>query len=121
MNIHAKQLLTAAVLAAGLMATSSVHAHCGACAKGGKPENHDHAKAESTPDAYPLETCVVSGRKLGSMGEPYVHKTDEGTEVRFCCKGCLPAFKKSPDTYLKKIVDASEAEKTMPSEDSEKK
>lgn len=51
---------------------------------------------------YPLDTCVVSGEKLGSMGEPFVI-THEGTEVRFCCDGCLPKFKKDPATYLAKL------------------
>jgi YHS domain-containing protein len=60
------------------------------------------------PEPYPLDTCVVSGMKLGSMGEPYVHHTADGTEVRFCCKGCLPAFEKSPENYLEKIEAAAE-------------
>ena len=51
---------------------------------------------------YPLDTCVVSGEKLGSMGEPFVI-THEGIEVRFCCDGCLPTFKKEPAKYLAKL------------------
>lgn len=51
---------------------------------------------------YPLDTCVVAGGKLGSMGKPItlVHK---GREVKFCCSGCEPKFKADPDKYLKKI------------------
>ncbi|MFT6862821.1 MAG: YHS domain-containing protein [Akkermansiaceae bacterium] len=51
---------------------------------------------------YPLDTCVVSGEKLGSMGEPFVI-THEGTEVRFCCDSCVPKFKKDPSKYLAKL------------------
>lgn len=61
-------------------------------------------KARSS-DAYPLDTCVVSGMKLGSMGDPYVHKVGD-KEVRFCCKGCLPKFEKDQAKYLKKLEAA---------------
>jgi len=54
------------------------------------------AKVESE---YPLDTCVVSDEKLGSMGEPFVI-THEGTEVRFCCDACVPKFEKDPAKYL---------------------
>jgi len=49
--------------------------------------------------AYPLATCVVSGEKLGEMGEPV--KIDyQGTEVRFCCNKCVAEFNKDPKKYL---------------------
>lgn len=54
------------------------------------------------PNPYPLETCPVSGGKLGGMGDPFVYE-HEGREVRFCCKGCLPKFQKDPAKYLKAI------------------
>ncbi len=66
------------------------------------------AKADKQ-NAYPLDTCVVSGMKLGSMGEPYVHKVGD-QEVRFCCKGCLPRFEKDPAKYLKKLEPEVESE-----------
>lgn len=58
---------------------------------------------------YPLDVCVVSGKKLGSMGEPFVYN-HEGTEVQFCCDGCLPAFKKDPSKYTAKLTAAEVAE-----------
>jgi len=60
------------------------------------------AQLSNVESGYPLDTCVVSGEKLGSMGEPFVI-THEGTEVRFCCDGCLPKFKKDPAKYLAKL------------------
>ena len=60
------------------------------------------AVAEEPASGYPLTTCVVSGMRLGSMGAPYVHKVGD-TEVRFCCKACLPKFEKNPEGYLKKL------------------
>jgi len=56
---------------------------------------------------YTLKTCVVSGDKLGEMGDPYVFEY-EGREIKFCCKGCVKDFKKEPAKYLKKI-DEEEA------------
>ena len=57
------------------------------------------------PKPYPLTVCVVSGEKLGAMGEPkaIVH---EGREIKFCCGGCEPDFKKDPGKYLKKLDGA---------------
>jgi YHS domain-containing protein len=63
----------------------------------------DNAAQPAEP--YPLETCVISGAKLDSMGGPYIHK-HEGTEVRFCCRGCLPRFNRDPAKYLK-IIEAA--------------
>ncbi|MDA7880869.1 hypothetical protein N9A94_01015 [Akkermansiaceae bacterium] len=60
------------------------------------------AETKKIDSEYPLDTCVVSGKKLGSMGDPFVI-THEGIEVRFCCDGCLPTFKKEPAKYLAKL------------------
>jgi len=58
---------------------------------------------------YPLDTCVVSGEKLGgSMGDPYVFVQD-GQEVKLCCKSCLKDFTKEPAKYLKKIQETAKA------------
>jgi YHS domain-containing protein len=54
---------------------------------------------------YTLKTCVVSGDKLGEMGDPYVYEY-KGREIKFCCKGCLKDFNKEPEKYIKKIEEA---------------
>jgi len=54
---------------------------------------------------YPLDTCVVSGEKLGEHGKAYVFK-HERREIKLCCKSCLKDFKKDPAKYLKKIEEA---------------
>jgi hypothetical protein len=62
--------------------------------------------AEQLP-TYPLQTCVVSGEKLGGeMGKPvdYLH---QGRLVRFCCKGCIKQFNAEPAKFLKVIDDAA--------------
>ena len=65
------------------------------------------AEAEKKADAkpYPMDTCVVSGEKLGNHGDPYILEY-EGREIRFCCKGCKKDFLKDPATYLKKLDEA---------------
>lgn len=60
------------------------------------------AKTAEAKADYPLDVCVVSGEKLGSMGEPHII-THDGTEVRFCCDSCLPEFEKDPAKYLAKL------------------
>jgi hypothetical protein len=62
---------------------------------------------------YPLDTCVVSGDKLGDMGKPleYIFKQAGQPDrlVRFCCGDCPPKFEKEPAKYLKIIDDAAAA------------
>lgn len=55
---------------------------------------------------YPLETCVVSGEKLGEGGMKTYTFTHEGQEVKLCCKSCMKDFKKDPAKYMKKIQEA---------------
>lgn len=69
---------------------------------------HPEKSADAT-DQYPIDTCVVSGMKLGSMGDPYVHQVGD-KEVRFCCKGCLPRFEKNQEAYLQKLEPAKTAD-----------
>jgi YHS domain-containing protein len=69
----------------------------------------DEKKKPAGKDAYPLDTCVVSGEKLGGdMGEA-VKYDHNGREVRFCCKGCIDTFRKDPDKYLNKLDEAAKA------------
>jgi len=60
--------------------------------------------ASQTP-YYPPDTCVVSGKKLGAMGEP-VNYIDGNTLVRFCCKDCLPKFQENRDEYRSSLDQA---------------
>jgi len=66
----------------------------------------DEAKPAAKP--YPLDTCIVTDEKLDADPDmksySFVH---EGQEIKLCCKSCLKKFNKSPETYLKKLKDAS--------------
>jgi YHS domain-containing protein len=61
--------------------------------------------AAALPDgvkAYPLDTCLVSGEKLGDMGDAVVI-IYQGQQVKFCCDSCVPKFNKDPKRYLAKL------------------
>lgn len=62
------------------------------------------AEPTTAPSAkpYPLDTCLVSGKPLGSMGDA-VAIVHEGQEIKFCCSGCVAPFKKEPQKYLGKL------------------
>jgi YHS domain-containing protein len=70
-----------------------------------KTEAKPQAAKPAAQETYPLDTCIVSGSKLGAMGDPVVYKY-EGREIRFCCSGCISKFEKDPKTYLKKMDEA---------------
>ncbi len=75
--------------------------------------------AQAPAADYPLNTCVVSGEDLGSMGDAfdYIHKADGQPDrlVRMCCEGCVKKFKKDPAKYLARI-DAAKADATAKSD-----
>lgn len=61
----------------------------------------DAALIEAQRPNYKVDVCVVSGEKLGSMGDPI--DVLYGTRlVRLCCKGCTKAVaKKGPELIAK--------------------
>jgi len=65
-----------------------------------QPAKTGENKAAAKP--YPLDTCIVSGEKLGGMGKPFVF-VYQGQEIKLCCQGCKPKFDKDPAKYLKKL------------------
>lgn len=67
-----------------------------------KKDESGTAAASPEVKPYPLDVCLVSGEKLGSMGEPtsLVHG---GQEIKFCCDSCEPKFQKDPAKYLSNL------------------
>lgn len=59
--------------------------------------------AVAAADAYPLNTCPISGKELS--GEA-VSKEYEGRQVRFCCGGCPGAFEKDTEASFAKLDQA---------------
>lgn len=60
------------------------------------------AAESSVAKPYPLEVCLVSGEKLGSMGEP-VTIVHERQTIKFCCDSCQPDFEADPEKFLSKL------------------
>ena len=67
-----------------------------------KEETAATTDTRSAATPYSIDTCLVSGEKLGTMGEPVVI-VHEGREIKFCCDSCVPEFKKNPEKYLGKL------------------
>lgn len=67
--------------------------------------------ADASGDVYTLDTCPVSGMKLGSMGDAVVKEID-GREVRFCCGNCPEKFEADAATYIQKIDTAIAKQQT---------
>ena len=70
-------------------------------------DHPEHDPTAQASDGYPIDFCLVSGAKLGSMGKP-VTLEYEGRTLKFCCDSCISAFQESPDEYLKKLDEAAE-------------
>jgi YHS domain-containing protein len=97
------KLLTTIVAAASLfVGTSSAFAQPDADKKGDKPATAKAEKSDRVGDLYALDTCPISGKKLGTMGSPVV-KTYDGREVRFCCDACPPKFEKDQAASMAKV------------------
>jgi len=86
-----------------VLAVSVLAAPFAALAADEKAEKLDKPDPKLKP--YTLKTCVVSGDKLGEMGEPPLYKYKD-REIKFCCKDCVKDFNKAPDKYIKKIEEA---------------
>lgn len=75
----------------------------------------DAAWAAKARKEYPLDVCVASDEKLGSMGKSpeYIYRTDGQADrlVVLCCDGCEDDFLKAPAKYLAKI-DAAKSGKS---------
>ncbi len=68
----------------------------------------DAKMIEQQKPFYPLDTCVIAGEKLGSMGEPvdYIYRN---RLVRFCCEHCIADFEKDPARHIAKLDEAAKA------------
>lgn len=70
--------------------------------KRGEKKDGKSAKAGKGLQAYPLDICIVTDNKLGSMGDPMTF-THADHEIKVCCEPCEKKFVKDPEKYLTKI------------------
>ena len=61
--------------------------------------------APATLSGYPIDYCLISGEKLGTMGDPVVYN-HKGREIQFCCPACIKTFKKDPAPFLAQLDQA---------------
>jgi len=80
-----------------------------------KASEVDAAWLAEARKSYPLEVCVMSEEKLGSMGDAtewvYRAKGQPDRLVKFCCDGCIDDFKSNPQAAIAKL-DAAAAKKS---------
>jgi YHS domain-containing protein len=65
----------------------------------------DKKVVEQQTPLYPMETCPISGEKLGAMGSA-VNVVYQNRLVKFCCNMCPDEFRKDPAKTLKKLDEA---------------
>ena len=92
------KILKETVFAAALAALMITHVSCASTGTG----NGASSAAARGVKPYTRDTCLVSGNKLGSMGDP-VSIVHESQEVKFCCRPCVAKFKAKPEKYLAKM------------------
>ena len=89
----------------------------GCCGEKDAGEQKDQVKKEEKKEAprtalYPLDTCPLSGKKLGSEGEAVIFDY-RGREFRFSSKDCIMNFMKDPEGSIAKI-DAAIIQQQLP-------
>lgn len=93
-----RKLITAAAAACAVLLSAPLHAESDKQPRKGGPDTEQ----KETVKPYKLDTCIVSGEKLGEMGEPFVF-VYQGQEIKLCCKSCKKKFDQDPAKYLKKL------------------
>jgi hypothetical protein len=97
-------LLPLLALVASLFVASALQAADAPAGELIAPTDKDAAWLTEARAAYPLKTCLISEEELGGMGTPvefiYRQAGQADQLVRFCCKMCVPKFKKDPAKYL---------------------
>jgi hypothetical protein len=100
-------LLPLLALLAGLFVSSALRAADAPAGELIAPTDKDAVWLTEARAAYPLKTCLISNEELGSMGAPveFIFRSPGQADqlVRFCCKMCVPKFKKDPAKYLAEL------------------
>lgn len=76
-------------------------------------EKLDAAVVAQQKENYPLETCPISGQKLGSMGDP-VDMVIANRLLRLCCGGCKGKVMANPAKVLGQVDAAWQASDVKP-------
>jgi YHS domain-containing protein len=92
-----RNLVAAFAVVAGLMLTLQSVA-----AEQGHAHGTGHHETAAREEAItPQTTCPVMGGKIN----PKLYVDADGKRVYVCCQGCIPAVKKDPGRYIKKLEE----------------
>ena len=112
-RLYSLVLSSAFLVAVPAFAQSAQQPAAQSAAKTGKlvaVAEKDAAWAAKARKEYPLDVCLTSDEKLGSMGKSpeYIYRVEGKPDrlVVFCCDGCEGDFMKDPGKYLAKIDTA---------------
>lgn len=98
---------------AALSATVFLHAAAAPAGKLTRVTEKDAAWAAKARQAYPLDVCLTSDEKLGSMGKSpeFIYRVAGQPDrlVIFCCEGCEDDFNQSPAKFVAKLDAAAKA------------
>lgn len=108
-NITKLAGLTLGVVLVTAAGTALAQCKSGGCCSAATPTS-DQAKADPKAKPYLRDKCLVSDKKLGVMGKPYVF-TYQGQEIKLCCKSCLKDFNQNPAMYMKRLEVDGKADK----------
>lgn len=91
-------MLSTAFLTSALLAIASAAA----------PEAAPARTQAMVGDPYPLDTCIVSGEKLGADAKVTVladqkDPLQNGRQMKFCCTKCEAAFAAEPAKYIRDL------------------
>ena len=95
-------VLTAALIGTGLVLAAARAAEA-------DPEAKPAAAAD---EGKPQTVCPVMGGKIN----PKLYADVDGKRIYVCCQGCIPAIKKDPAKYTKKLEAAGVTAATVPDE-----
>lgn len=68
-------------------------------------KRQERAGTRGIPADYPLQTCLISGEKLGAHGDP-IKVTHAEMDIWLCCKSYIDDINKDPARYVKQAKDA---------------
>jgi len=102
MNMNRRIVLHATIVALSLLVIGFAAAQTQHGPTPAAPATTAAEPGKRVGDPYPLDTCPITAKKLGTMGDP-VTKVYDGREVRFCCPACPPKFEKDQAANLAKI------------------
>ncbi|MBP51562.1 MAG: hypothetical protein CMI27_00270 [Opitutae bacterium] len=94
-----------------LISFAAIGSMLAACGCSNETPDTETDVTSGEPAFYPIDFCIVTGNDFDEEGTnmvPFTYEHD-GITIKFCCKPCLPKFKKNPSKYLVILEEELEA------------